>query len=165
MRRRRRSSAVLRAAAGEHLPRAGAERSDSSGSQSVRPDSRGDGGGWSAAPGARLGVIYTRRDAGAGERDAGHDRLQRSGQRAYEGEQKRRFMLHHNFPPFSVGEVGRMTGVGRREIGHGALAFRAIEAQLPGEDESPLHAAGGVGYFGVEWIVFDGVGVRRFRWH
>jgi polyribonucleotide nucleotidyltransferase len=56
---------------------------------------------------------------------------------SYEGEQKRRFMLHYNFPPFSVGEVGRMTGVGRREIGHGALAFRAIEAVLPGEEESP----------------------------
>ena len=46
-------------------------------------------------------------------------------------------MLHYNFPPFSVGEVGRMTGVGRREIGHGALAERAIAAVLPGEDESP----------------------------
>jgi polyribonucleotide nucleotidyltransferase len=56
---------------------------------------------------------------------------------SYEGEQKRRFMLHYNFPPFSVGEVGRMTGVGRREIGHGALASRAIETVLPGEDESP----------------------------
>jgi len=56
---------------------------------------------------------------------------------SYEGEQKRRFMLHYNFPPFSVGEVGRMTGVGRREIGHGALAYRAIEAVLPGEEESP----------------------------
>ncbi|HWZ51350.1 MAG TPA: polyribonucleotide nucleotidyltransferase [Granulicella sp.] len=56
---------------------------------------------------------------------------------SYEGEQKRRFMLHYNFPPFSVGEVGRMTGVGRREIGHGALASRAIEAVLPNEDESP----------------------------
>jgi polyribonucleotide nucleotidyltransferase len=55
----------------------------------------------------------------------------------YEGEQKRRFMLHYNFPPFSVGEVGRMSGVGRREIGHGALAYRAIEAVLPAEDESP----------------------------
>ncbi len=55
----------------------------------------------------------------------------------YEGEQKRRFMLHYNFPPFSVGEVGRMTGVGRREIGHGALAFRAIEAVLPPEEQSP----------------------------
>src|SRR5579871_6776242 len=56
---------------------------------------------------------------------------------SYEGEQKRRFMLHYNFPPFSVGEVGRMSGVGRREIGHGALATRAIEAVLPAEDESP----------------------------
>ena len=56
---------------------------------------------------------------------------------SYEGEQKRKFMLHYNFPPFSVGEVGRMTGVGRREIGHGALAWRAIEAVLPKEDESP----------------------------
>jgi len=46
-------------------------------------------------------------------------------------------MLHYNFPPFSVGEVGRMTGVGRREIGHGALASRAIEAVLPDETESP----------------------------
>jgi len=55
----------------------------------------------------------------------------------YEGEQKRRFMLHYNFPPFSVGEVGRMSGVGRREIGHGALAYRAIEAVLPGEEDSP----------------------------
>ena len=56
---------------------------------------------------------------------------------SYEGEQKRKFMLHYNFPPFSVGEVGRMTGVGRREIGHGALAWRAIEAVLPSEEESP----------------------------
>jgi polyribonucleotide nucleotidyltransferase len=56
---------------------------------------------------------------------------------SYEGEQKRKFMLHYNFPPFSVGEVGRMTGVGRREIGHGALAWRALEAVLPGEEESP----------------------------
>ena len=55
----------------------------------------------------------------------------------FQGEQRKRFMLHYNFPPFSVGEVGRMTGVGRREIGHGALAERAVSAVLPGEDESP----------------------------
>jgi polyribonucleotide nucleotidyltransferase len=55
----------------------------------------------------------------------------------FEGEQKKRFMLHYNFPPFSVGEVGRMTGVGRREIGHGALAERAITAVLPSEADSP----------------------------
>jgi polyribonucleotide nucleotidyltransferase len=55
----------------------------------------------------------------------------------FEGEQRKRFMLHYNFPPFSVGETGRMTGVGRREIGHGALAERAISAVLPSEEESP----------------------------
>ncbi|MEG9432639.1 polyribonucleotide nucleotidyltransferase [Terriglobus sp. ADX1] len=55
----------------------------------------------------------------------------------YEGEVKKRFMLHYNFPPYSVGEVGRMTGTGRREIGHGALASRAIEAVLPDEKSSP----------------------------
>ncbi len=46
-------------------------------------------------------------------------------------------MLHYNFPPFSVGETGRMTGTGRREVGHGALAERAISAVLPSSDESP----------------------------
>ena len=56
---------------------------------------------------------------------------------SYEGEQKKNFMLHYNFPPFSVGETGRMTGVGRREIGHGALAERAISAVLPEISESP----------------------------
>ncbi len=55
----------------------------------------------------------------------------------FEGEQRKRFMLHYNFPPFSVGETGRMTGVGRREVGHGALAERAISAVLPSEEESP----------------------------
>jgi polyribonucleotide nucleotidyltransferase len=56
---------------------------------------------------------------------------------SYEGEQRKGFMLHYNFPPFSVGETGRMTGVGRREVGHGALAERAISAVLPAADESP----------------------------
>jgi len=55
----------------------------------------------------------------------------------FEGETKKRFMLHYNFPPFSVGEVGRMTGVGRREVGHGALAERAISAVMPGEEKWP----------------------------
>src|ERR1700761_2484707 len=55
----------------------------------------------------------------------------------FEGEQRKRFMLHYNFPPFSVGETGRMTGTGRREVGHGALAERAISAVLPTEEESP----------------------------
>jgi polyribonucleotide nucleotidyltransferase len=48
-----------------------------------------------------------------------------------EGTYKQHFMLHYNFPPYSVGEVGRMTGAGRREIGHGKLAWRAINPLLP----------------------------------
>jgi polyribonucleotide nucleotidyltransferase len=56
---------------------------------------------------------------------------------SYEGEKKKPFMLHYNFPPFCVGETGRMGGTGRREIGHGALAERAITAVLPSAEESP----------------------------
>jgi polyribonucleotide nucleotidyltransferase len=51
------------------------------------------------------------------------------------GEYYKRFMLHYNFPPFSVGEVGRFTGPGRREIGHGALAERALAPVVPGEEK------------------------------
>ena len=53
------------------------------------------------------------------------------------GEASKRFMLHYNFPPFSVGEVGFMRGPGRREIGHGALAERALTALIPSEDSFP----------------------------
>jgi len=53
------------------------------------------------------------------------------------GEIKRRFMLHYNFPPYSVGEAGRFGGTSRRETGHGNLARRAIEAVLPTEEEFP----------------------------
>jgi polyribonucleotide nucleotidyltransferase len=53
------------------------------------------------------------------------------------GEVKRRFMLAYNFPPFSVGETGRIGSPGRREIGHGALARRALEPMLPGEESFP----------------------------
>ncbi len=56
---------------------------------------------------------------------------------SFEGETWKSFMLHYNFPPFSVGEVGRMTGPGRREVGHGALAERALTPMLPGEDTFP----------------------------
>ncbi len=50
---------------------------------------------------------------------------------------KKRFMHHYVFPPFSVGEVGRLGGAGRREIGHGALAERALEPLIPSKDEFP----------------------------
>lgn len=52
-------------------------------------------------------------------------------------EEEKRFLLHYNFPQFSVGETGRYGQPGRREIGHGALARRAIEPMLPSEDEFP----------------------------
>jgi polyribonucleotide nucleotidyltransferase len=54
-----------------------------------------------------------------------------------EGESKDRFMLHYNFPPYSVGEVGAMRAPGRREIGHGKLAYRAINPVIPSKEEFP----------------------------
>ena len=53
------------------------------------------------------------------------------------GEDSKRFLLHYNFPPFSVGETGRMGGINRREIGHGALAERSIAPVIPDEDDFP----------------------------
>ena len=54
-----------------------------------------------------------------------------------EGTKKERFLLHYNFPPYSVGETGRMGSPGRREIGHGKLAWRAVRPLLPQQDEFP----------------------------
>jgi len=54
-----------------------------------------------------------------------------------EGESNKRFMLHYHFPPFSVGETGRTGGVGRREIGHGMLAERALVYAIPDEKDFP----------------------------
>ncbi len=54
-----------------------------------------------------------------------------------EGTYKQSFMLHYNFPPYSVGETGRMNAPGRREIGHGKLAWRAIHPMLPTKEEFP----------------------------
>jgi polyribonucleotide nucleotidyltransferase len=53
------------------------------------------------------------------------------------GETTKRFILHYNFPPFSVGETGRVGGLNRREIGHGALAERSILAVIPEENDFP----------------------------
>jgi len=52
-------------------------------------------------------------------------------------EYTKKFMLHYNFPPFSVGEVGKMTGVGRREIGHGNLAERSLKQVFPADEAFP----------------------------
>ena len=56
---------------------------------------------------------------------------------ALEGTYKENFLLHYNFPPFSVGETGRVGFTGRREIGHGKLAWRAVRAVLPPKDQFP----------------------------
>jgi len=56
---------------------------------------------------------------------------------ALEGERKDPFMLHYNFPPYSVGEAGRIGATGRREIGHGRLARRGLAAVLPNSEEFP----------------------------
>ncbi|MGE5504735.1 MAG: polyribonucleotide nucleotidyltransferase [Actinomycetota bacterium] len=56
---------------------------------------------------------------------------------ALEGEYREHFMLHYNFPPYSVGEAGRMGSPGRREIGHGKLAWRAVRPCLPAKDAFP----------------------------
>jgi polyribonucleotide nucleotidyltransferase len=56
---------------------------------------------------------------------------------ALEGEYRENFLLHYNFPPYSTGEVGRLGSPGRREIGHGKLAWRAVRALLPPKDRFP----------------------------
>ena len=56
---------------------------------------------------------------------------------ALEGTYKENFLLHYNFPPFSVGETGRVGFTGRREIGHGKLAWRALKAMLPTREDFP----------------------------
>jgi len=56
---------------------------------------------------------------------------------SFEGEAWKSFMLHYNFPPFSVGEVAFLRGPGRREVGHGALAERALASMIPAEEQFP----------------------------
>ncbi|MGO1119665.1 polyribonucleotide nucleotidyltransferase [Rhodovibrionaceae bacterium A322] len=56
---------------------------------------------------------------------------------ALAGEYREHFMLHYNFPPYSVGETGRMGSPGRREIGHGKLAYRAIRPMMPAKEDFP----------------------------
>jgi polyribonucleotide nucleotidyltransferase len=77
------------------------------------------------------------------------------------GQTSKRFMLHYNFPPFSVGEVGFMRGAGRREIGHGALAERAVAAVIPDDKKLPLYAARGQRHSGIERLQLHGQRLRR----
>ena len=80
---------------------------------------------------------------------------------ALEGTYKEHFLLHYNFPPFSVGETGRIGAPGRREIGHGKLAWRAIHPVLPLHHEFPytIRVVSEITEF--ERLVLDGDRVRR----
>ncbi len=81
---------------------------------------------------------------------------------ALQGTYKETFLLHYNFPPFSVGETGRIGAPGRREIGHGKLAWRAIHPMLPSKEEFPytIRLVSEITEF--EWIVVNGDGVWFF---
>ncbi len=78
-----------------------------------------------------------------------------------EAEYRKRFMLHYNFPPFSVGEVKFLRGPGRREIGHGALAERSLKRDAAARGELPLHDPRRLGHPRVERLVLDGQRLRR----
>jgi polyribonucleotide nucleotidyltransferase len=89
---------------------------------------------------ARLGAVPARRDAVARLLHARHGR----DEQIVDGllpEYSKKFYLHYNFPPFCVGEAGRIMGPGRREIGHGALAERSLLGILPTPRTSPTPSA------------------------
>ena len=77
------------------------------------------------------------------------------------GERKEPFMLHYNFPPFSVGETGMMGSPKRREIGHGNLAKRGVKAVMPGHGEISVRDSRRIGNSGVERLEFHGLGLRH----
>ena len=80
---------------------------------------------------------------------------------ALAGERREPFMLHYNFPPFSVGETGMMGSPKRREIGHGNLARRGIAAVLPTMEEFSYVMRSGVGNPRVQRLELDGLGLRH----
>ena len=77
-----------------------------------------------------------------------------------DGTYKERFLLHYNFPPYSVGETGRMGSPGRREIGHGKLAWRAIRPMLPTAAEFPYTVRVVSEITEFERVILDGDGLR-----
>ena len=75
------------------------------------------------------------------------------------GPDEKNFMLHYNFPPYSVGEAGRIMGPGRREIGHGNLAERSLRQVMP--RRVPVHRARGLRDHGIQRFQFHGQHLRR----
>ena len=84
---------------------------------------------------------------------------------AFEGEAKKRFMLHYNFPPFSVGEVAFLRGAGRREIGHGASGRARALRRAAQRYRLALRHARRLRHSRVERLVVDGNGMRRIAQH
>ena len=84
---------------------------------------------------------------------------------ALHGTWRSNFLLHYNFPPYSVGEAGRMGAPGRREIGHGKLAWRALQAVLPAATDFPytIRVVSEITEF--ERLVVDGDGLRLVAQH
>ena len=76
---------------------------------------------------------------------------------ALHGNFRSNFLLHYNFPPYSVGEVGRVGSPGRREIGHGKLAWRALQAVLPAATDFPYTVRRGVRDHRIQRLLFHGV--------
>ena len=93
------------------------------------------------APRARLGPLHPRRDAGPHPAHAGRDAADVQRIDGLGIEETKRFMHHYNFPPFSVGEAGFMRGPKRRDIGHGALAERALLPTFRTRRSSPTRSA------------------------
>jgi polyribonucleotide nucleotidyltransferase len=108
--------------------------SASTAATSHRPQDRGGSRHPAAHP--RFGAVHPRRNPGPGRRHPRH-RRRRAVHRRPGRHLQENFLLHYNFPPYSVGEAGRMGSPGRREIGHGKLAWRAIRPMLPAKEEFP----------------------------
>ena len=81
---------------------------------------------------------------------------------AIEGEYRENFMLHYNFPPYSVGEVGRVGSTNRREIGHGKLAWRAIHPILPSHKKFPYTYRIVSEITEIKWFQFHGHSLWNF---
>ena len=122
-----------------------------------RPPDRGRGRRAAAHP--RLVALHPRRDPGAGGDHARH-RRRRADASTRCTAPRSNFLLHYNFPPYSVGETGRMGGPGRREIGHGKLAWRALQAVLPAATDFPytIRVVSEITEF--ERLLLDGDGLR-----
>ena len=113
-----------------------------------------------AAAHARLRAVHPRPDAGPLRGRPRHHARGDAPGHARAGDDASAYFHHYNFPPFSVGEAGFMRGPKRRDIGHGALAERALVPMIPDAGGLPVHDSRRVGHPRVQRLVVDGVGLR-----